>query len=439
MTDLRMSILRNFIRTQSVAAAFAAGLGLASFSWSGSVRAQATSDCYFDPPVTGRMVDAQVLMGTKRQTTETTGGLHYLQYLPNKHDPAKKWPVIVFMHGIGEVNANAGDTTLNALTKHSLPRIVEGPTWDWPFIVISPQIDGAGWLSHASQIAAALDHVEQAFGGDPNRIYLTGLSYGGVGTLAVGIALADRIAALMPVTPGGGVDNWDQRSKIASMPIWLFNGLKDAEYNTNSTRVMDLEKVTGQSPFFRYTYAFADEYKDIVPLQALTEHHVFGSYENIGHDVWHAAYGVYCPTLTSTKTTQYKWLLSQSRDGSAFVDPRGSTVGGAGAGGGAGGSSGSAGATTAGGAGATAIGGASATASGGNGGALGTAGGAGAATIPSAGAGGEAAVPALGVPGENDAGCQCSAVGEPSGRRGSGALWAALGVVLAARVRRKRG
>ena len=413
-------------------ALLALSAALASASWSASAHAQATSDCYFD---NGRMVDAQPLMGAKHSTAELSGGLHYLQYLPNKHDPAKKWPIIVFMHGIGEVNANPSNDTLNALTKHSLPRIVEGPTWDWPFIVISPQIDGAGWLSHAGQIAAALDHVEQAFGGDPNRIYLTGLSYGGVGTLAVGIALADRVAALMPVTPGGSVDNWDQRSKIAQKPLWLFNGLTDNEYNTNSIRVSDLEKVTGAAPFFRYTYAFADEYKDIVPGQALTEDHVFGSYEKIGHDVWHATYGVYCPTLTSNKTTQYKWLLSQSLDGSAFIDPRGSTTGGAGGAGGAGGSGGVGGQL--GSAGASAGAGAGGQATGGSGGATaGAAGSAGSTAAPVAGSGGGAALPS--IPGEHDAGCQCSAVGsEALGTAGSGA-WTALCALVLAGMRRKR-
>jgi dienelactone hydrolase len=296
-----------------------------------------------------RMVDAQPLAGTKHETDEVTGNLHYLLSLPKGHDKSKKWPVVVFMHGIGEVNAQGN--MLNALTKHSLPRMVEDPMFDYPFIVISPQIDNAGWVNHAAEIGAALDRVETEFGGDPNREYLTGLSYGGVGTLAVGIALADRIAALMPVTPGGSVANWDMRSKIANKPIWFFLGVKDNEYNANMTRSTELEASGGEA-FFKYSYAFADEYKDVAPTAALTKKHVFGSYENIGHDVWHAAYGVYCPTLDAQKTVQYDWLLQQSLDGTPFVDPRdpnagagGSAAGGTAAGGAAG-SAGSAGTAT---------------------------------------------------------------------------------------------
>jgi dienelactone hydrolase len=325
----------------------AASCVIASGSVAGAAHAQgaATSECYFDMM---RMVDAQPLGAGREETDEATGNLHYLLSLPKGHDKTKKWPVVVFMHGIGEVNAQG--SMLNALTKHSLPRVVEDPMFNYPFIVISPQINNDGWVNHAAEIGAALDRIETEFGGDKNREYLTGLSYGGAGTLAVGIALAERIAALMPVTPGGSVANWDNRSKIVNKPIWFFLGVKDNEYNANMTRSTELE-ASGAETFFKYTYAFADEYKDAVPKDALTKKHIFGSYENIGHDVWHAAYGVYCPTLDAQKTVQYDWLLQQSLDGTPFVDPRnpnGGTGGGGAATGGSAGSAGTAGGATAG-------------------------------------------------------------------------------------------
>jgi dienelactone hydrolase len=429
---------------------------LFSAGWASPAAAQ-TADCKFtnsdrcdyDPPPDGRMVDAAVLACTKRETAETTGNLHYLLSLPHGYDKAKgKWPVIVFMHGIGEVNATASDATLNALTKHSLPRIVEDPMFQYPFIVISPQINNDGWVNHAAEIGAALDRIETEFNGDPKREYLTGLSYGGVGTLAVGIALAERIAALMPVTPGGNVANWDMRSKIANKPIWFFNGMKDAEYNTNMTRSADLE-ASGGEPFFKYTYAFADEYKDIVPKDALTKKHVFGSYENIGHDVWHAAYGVFCPTRDAQKTVQYDWLLKQSLDGSPFIDPRNPNAG-------TGGSGGAGGAATGGAAGSGAASGGSGGAQGGTASGGAATGGAGSGGAPSGTAGtgaasggtagtGTAPVGAAGASTSNDSG-GCS-VAPASVRSKAGASWlllAAAGLAAAvirparARARRAR-
>ncbi len=295
-------------------------LALASLAAPRAARAAVTATCYVN---TGRVVDAAPLTGTMRSTNETLGTFKYLQYLPLGHDATKKWPIIVFMHGSGE--ASDGGPIIN-LTKHSLPRVVEDPSWNWPFIVVSPQIDKtSGWLSHAADVGAVLDKLIATYGGDANRIYLTGLSYGGVGTYALGIALADRWAAIMPVTPGGGgLTNWDMRTKIVNLPIWHFHGKIDTEYMANATRISDLEG-SGASKFFQYDYAFADEYNDVVPKQALSEKHLFGTYENIMHDVWYAAYGTFCtsPAKEAVKTTQYLWLLSHSRDGSAYVDPRG--------------------------------------------------------------------------------------------------------------------
>jgi MYXO-CTERM domain-containing protein len=295
--------------------ALAIGVALAS-----PARAAVTAPCIVNA---GRVVDAQPISGTMRQTMETLGTFKYLQYLPNGHDSAKKWPVIVFMHGSGEASDNG---TIMILTKHSLPRVVEDPSWNWPFIVISPQIDKtSGWLSHATDVSNVLDKVISTYGGDPNRLYLTGLSYGGIGTYSLGIALADRWAAIMPVTPGGGgLTNWDMRTKIVNLPIWHFHGKIDVEYMTNLTRIMDLQ-MSGASTFYMYDYAFADEYNDVVPKQTLAEKHIFGTYENIMHDVWYAAYGTFCttPAKEAPKTTQYLWLLEHSKDGSAYVDPRG--------------------------------------------------------------------------------------------------------------------
>jgi MYXO-CTERM domain-containing protein len=92
----------------------------------------------------------------------------------------------------------------------------------------------------------------------------------------------------------------------------------------------------------------ADEHLDSIPMTTLDQSHVFVSYENLPHDIWHAAYGTYCTVLTTYKTVQYEWLLRQSLDGAPFVDPRdsdpipqGGTAGTGGVSGGTGGTGGS--------------------------------------------------------------------------------------------------
>jgi hypothetical protein len=200
------------------------------------------------------------------------------------------------------------------------------------------------------------------------------------------------------------------RASIANKAIWLFNGTDDAQYQTNSTRMMDIE-TSGGAAFYHYDYAFLDEYNDVVPMQALNELHVFGSYESIGHDVWHATYGVYCPNdpmLITQKTVQYEWLLQQSLDGSAFVDPR--DPNGSSGNGGAGGAAGAAAGGAAGAAGTSAAGeGGAGVAAGGVGG---SANGAGASN---AGAGGSGASAGSSVAGNSSTAGSTAAAGAPSG------------------------
>src|SRR6188474_2697822 len=135
--------------------------------------AQVTATCMLNA-VENRVYGLVPLEGTLRSTEEQLDpALPFMQYLPKGHDPAKKWPVIVFLHGIGEVGGN-----LRKVTEHSLPRVVESPNWNWPFIVLSPVLPTANWHPRAQLVSDIFDHAVNTLGGDPNRLYLTGVSHG---------------------------------------------------------------------------------------------------------------------------------------------------------------------------------------------------------------------------------------------------------------------
>jgi dienelactone hydrolase len=391
--------------------------------------AQVTATCELNPAA-NRVYNLVPLAGTLRSTEEQLDpALPFMQYLPKGHDPAKKWPVIVFLHGIGEVGGN-----LRKVTEHSLPRVVESPEWNWPFIVLSPVLPTQSWHPRAKLVGDIFDHAVNTLGGDANRLYLTGVSHGGAGTMAIGIELASKLAALWPVTPGGDADNynWDKRAAIAGKPTLFLIGTQDAEYANTQAWATALEG-SGATAFSKYLVPTAEEHQDTIPKAILDQSHVFISYQNLPHDIWHAAYGNYCEVLTTYKTVQYDWLLQQSLDGSAFVDPRepGAPAGGAGGAGGAAGSGG-------GGVGGGGPGGAST----GGGGAAATSGSpavAGAGTGPStAGSGGAAnASPVTGAPPAADSGCGFVAAGPQRSPLPLGVL--SLFVLAACLRRRSRG
>lgn len=257
----------------------------------------------------------------RKQTRESTDGLDYLLHLPEGHDPAKRWPLVVFLHGYGErASENVAGQPFSALTVHSMPAVVESDDWDWPFIVVSPQIDEEGWVTRADDLAAVVDRMEAEYGADPNRLYLTGLSYGGRGTWEIGLAQSERWAALMPLCSDPEGLEAPARAELAQMPLFVVHGTVDP--TSNDFRTMENfvgDFVEEGTPFYEFEYARTDEDEDLFPLDVLEYPHVFARMRSYGHDVWSATYG---RLNGAPKTVAFNWLLAQSLDGSTFLDPR---------------------------------------------------------------------------------------------------------------------
>ncbi|MFA5833625.1 MAG: prolyl oligopeptidase family serine peptidase [Bacteroidota bacterium] len=147
-----------------------------------------------------------------------TVGYDILVYTPQSFlQSQKRWPLIIFLHGSGERGSDP-----NTLKVHSLPKIVETKD-DFPFIVVSPQCpDGQRW--NAEALNAMLDEVLIKLPIDTNRIYLTGLSMGGLGTWKFAIAYPERFAAIAPVCGWGHLEDVE---KLKDKPIWVFHGARD--------------------------------------------------------------------------------------------------------------------------------------------------------------------------------------------------------------------
>src|SRR4051812_46607271 len=117
--------------------------------------------------------------------------LGFLQYKPAEYDrqPDTKYPLIIFLHGIGE--RGIGTTQLRNVTCCGLPRIVKLGnkmkfTWNGKtetFIVIAPQCPKKYGMWPTVFVDELIKYAKQNLRIDPNRIFLTGLSMGGGGTL----------------------------------------------------------------------------------------------------------------------------------------------------------------------------------------------------------------------------------------------------------------
>lgn len=165
--------------------------------------------------------------------TMDVGGVErrYVVYVPQEYRPERKWPLIMFLHGMGE----RGDDGL-LQTEVGIGRAIRRhPDW-FSCLVVMPQCpDDALWAKATDHIDAALGKTCDEYNVDPERIYLTGLSMGGFGTWAYGAQRVDVFAALMPICGGGRTEDAEALAKI---PIRVFHGADDKKVLPALSRAM---------------------------------------------------------------------------------------------------------------------------------------------------------------------------------------------------------
>jgi predicted peptidase len=195
----------------------------------------------------------------------------YLLYTPPGYgeDKAKKWPLIIFLHGSGEM----GDD-VQKVKKNGLPHELESKH-DFPFLCISPQSHVRGWQVDA--LNALLDDALTRYQVDEDRVILTGLSMGGFGAWDWGGSNPERFAAVVPVCGAGSPI---RARALKYVPVWAFHGENDPRVPLawQESLVKILQETGGQ---VKWTV-----------------------YPGVGHNSWEKAYAD--PEL-------YTWMLAQKR------------------------------------------------------------------------------------------------------------------------------
>lgn len=259
---------------------------------------------------------------------------NFYLYLPEGFHgyPNKSWPVILYLHGDGERGNSQEDLDWV---------LAEGVLYEaWiqkrnlPFIVIAPQLpmygldsvsyirnrkvsdipkrlesgvpdrpkkfgapqkmepeaaavyfpntrEGTGWYMIEKDLLDIVDRVVKEYQGDPNRLYLTGISSGGFGTWYMASKHPKMWAAIAPVVGWGHPDLMDPIAKN-QIPLWVFAGGRD----------LGVE--------LRYFYAGLNK------LETLGHPDVRFTIEaDMNHDAWRRVYA---------GEDIYNWFLSKMKD-----------------------------------------------------------------------------------------------------------------------------
>jgi dipeptidyl aminopeptidase/acylaminoacyl peptidase len=142
--------------------------------------------------------------------------------LPKNYDPAKKYPLIVIVHGgpASAVQSKWGSGSLSAAAFSALGYLVLQPNprgsfgQGEEFTEANRKDFGYGDLG---DILAGVDTVEARYPVDPNRVGLTGWSYGGFMTMFA-VTQTQRFKAAVA---GAGIANWQSYYGENSIDQWM--------------------------------------------------------------------------------------------------------------------------------------------------------------------------------------------------------------------------
>ncbi|HEY0742413.1 MAG TPA: PKD domain-containing protein [Chryseosolibacter sp.] len=173
------------------------------------------------------LANAQQVFKTTQPST-----IAYYEYLPQDYSSnSDKYPVMIFLHGIGERGPNTTDpakleASIYEVAKLGPPMYVKNGT-QFPFILISPQLKDNYGTWPSSYVLEVINHVKSYLRIDERRIYLTGLSLGGGGTWVTAQDYPELFAAIAPVC--GGYNSPSKACGIAAenVAVWAFHGDSD--------------------------------------------------------------------------------------------------------------------------------------------------------------------------------------------------------------------
>lgn len=182
---------------------------------------------------------AQNNLFEKKEFVFKNDTLLYRVLFPENYDASKKYPLLVFLHGSGE----RGSDNEKQLVHGSFLFLKKENREKYPSIVVFPQCpENEKWVSiertenglsfvnskkptePMQLLIRLISQLKKKEAVDRKRIYIAGLSLGGMGTFDLICRKPNMFAAAVPIC--GGVDV-ERLKKVTQMPIRIFHGDAD--------------------------------------------------------------------------------------------------------------------------------------------------------------------------------------------------------------------
>lgn len=223
----------------------------------------------------------------------------YWLYLPKAYEPTRKWPMIMYLQG-GEASASPNPNTVQEAGPFyyiTRPKSVLPDS----FVIVNPHMRTGSmadrqWYKNAAELAQIVDEVVANQNVDPDRVYLAGLSRGGIGTWGTAKRFPDKFAAIIPVA--GALTCKSRCENIQDMPMWIMHNTGDPviAYDYAESTVNYFESMYKKS-FLRRT--------DVsIPTSEIKHLNVISSIDSNDHGVD----GAFSTAIV------YDWLLDKSKN-----------------------------------------------------------------------------------------------------------------------------
>ncbi|THI92279.1 MAG: hypothetical protein CAF41_000225 [Nitrospira sp. CG24A] len=162
---------------------------------------------------------------------------HLALSVPLTYQPTKSYGLVVCLHGAG--------FTGEAYLERWQARLGED------YVLACPTTPMGAWFTRSAEelVLATIRSVQRRYHIDPDRVFLTGMSNGGIGAWVIGMHDAPLFAGIAPMA--SGLDNvlLPFLANLRSTPIYIIHGAKDQVMPVELSRTITNELTRLGYPF----------------------------------------------------------------------------------------------------------------------------------------------------------------------------------------------
>lgn len=218
-------------------------------------------------------VQAQGKERYEKKTFLSKSGLElpYRILLPENYNPKTKYPLVMFLHGAGERGSDNEAQLVHGsslfLSKQSeFPAIVVFPQCRkdsyWSSVKIDRNQEPQSRFNYdyssnsetedLSAVIELISDLQKHHKLDKKRVYIMGLSMGGMGTFEALSRHPKLFAAAIPICGGGDTTQVGNFAK--QVPLWIFHGADDSVVHADYSRSMvkAIEAAGGKVKYTEY-------------------------------------------------------------------------------------------------------------------------------------------------------------------------------------------